>query len=327
MDVLVTGATGFVGRAAVAALRAEGHRIRALCPSGIEAPEGTDAARGDISDEPSVRAAAEGCGAVVHLARVDDPHTPLADAERINLIGAENVLAAAREAGVKRLVHLSTEAVTRGREPRSYVDEKYPQPARFLDAVSETSALAEDLVTAASGGGIETVVLRPGVIWGAGDDDFLPRLLRRVRAGALSWVDDGRALIATTYIDNLSLALRLAVTAPDAAGGVFYVTDDERTSRREFVGNLLRAAGAPVPRGSLPYGLAYAMAWLSETLGRAPPGMRAEVVAEGRSAHFNIQRARAALGYAPEVSVAEGTKRVGAWVAERGGWEALAGAS
>lgn len=320
MDLLVTGATGFVGRAAVRALRAEGHRVRALCPKG-DAPEGAEATEGAIADEPSVLAAAKGADALLHLEHLDDPRASLADAERVNLIGAENVLAAAREAGVKRLVHLSTEAVTRGRDPRSYVDERYPQPPRFFDHATETRALAEDLVTAASGGAFETVVLRPGLLWGVGDDVFLPALLKRVRAKRFSWIDDGRALVATTYVDNLCLALRLALTAPEAAGGVFYVTDDERTTRREFVGNLLRAAGAPVPRASVPYGLAYAGAWAAERLSFAAARTRAEVVAEGRSAHFNIQRARAALGYAPEVTVAEGTKRVGAWVAGRGGWE------
>ena len=324
MDVLVTGADTFAGRAAVRALRAAGHTVRALLPTG-DAPEGATVVRGDVRDEPSVRAAATGAEALLHLAHLDDPRASLADAEGANLIATENVLAAARDAGVRRLVLLSSESVTRGREARSYVDERVPQPPRFYDHASATRALAEDLVTAASGGGIETVVLRPGQLWGVGDDVFLPALLRRVRDGRFGWIDDGRALIATTSVESLSRARLLALRADDAAGGVFYVTDDERTPRREFVGNLLRACGAPVPASSVPFALAWSMAWIGERLGREGR-TRAEVLAEGRSAHFNIQRARTALGYAPAATVAEVTARVGAWVRDEGGWQKLGGA-
>jgi nucleoside-diphosphate-sugar epimerase len=188
---------------------------------------------------------------------------------------------------------------------------------RFADPATETLCLAEDLVLAASGGGIETVSLRPGVLWGEGDDVFLPALLRRVRDGALTWIDGGAALMATTRVESFALAACLALTAAEAPGAAFYVTDDERVTRREFVGNLLRACGAKVPTGSVPWLVARAGA----ALGMRPLG---EVRAEGRSANFNIQRARTVLGYAPAVTVAEGTRRVGAWVTAQGGWEAVA---
>jgi nucleoside-diphosphate-sugar epimerase len=307
MKVLVTGAQGFVGAAVRAALTAHEHTVLTL---GDDVP-------GDLFDEPSLRSAMRDVEGVVHLAGADDPRTPLRDAERVNLIAVENVLAAARAAGVRRLVHRSHECVTRTDQHRSYTDEKLPHAPRFADPATETLCLAEDLVLAASGGGIETVSLRPGVLWGEGDDVFLPALLRRVRDGALTWIDGGAALMATTWVESFALAVCLALTAAEAPGAAFYVTDDERVTRREFVGNLLRACGVKVPTGSVPWVVARA----SAALGMRPLG---EVLAEGRSANFNIQRARTALGYAPAVTVAEGTRRVGAWVTAQGGWEAVA---
>lgn len=320
MRVLVTGAQGFVGRAVVLALQADGHAPAAL--GG--AVEGAEDAPGDLQDEPSLLRALRGIDGVIHLACTEDPRASTRDAERVNLIATENLLAAARAAGVKRLVHRSSETVTRTRSQRSYVDERLPHTPRFTEPVTETLSLAEDLVTAASGGGIETVCLRPGALWGVGDDAFLPGVLRAVKDGSFTWIDGGASLVATTWFESFARAAVSALTAPDAAGGVFYVTDDERLSRKDFVGGLLRACGAPTPRRSVPFAVAYALAEARHLLGATTGRTVGEVLTEGRSAHFNIQRARAALGYAPAVTVAEGTTRVGEWVRSLGGWEALA---
>lgn len=305
MKVLVTGAETFVGRAVLAALQGDGHSVG-------EATE--------LQDEPALLASARGMDAVIHLAGTDDPRAPLRDAERVNLIATENVLAAARVAGVRRVVYRSCEGVTRTGAPRSYVDERLPHAPGFTDAAIETLCLAEDLVTAASGGGIETVCLRPGVLWGVNDDGFLPSLLRRVKSNAFTWIDGGSSLITTTWVESFARAAVLSLTAPEAAGEVFYVTDDERLSRKEFVSNLLKACGAPVPTRSVPYVVANVMARARAVVGGEGRTL-GEVYAEGRSAHFNIQRARSALGYAPVLTVAEGTARVGEWVKSQGGWE------
>jgi nucleoside-diphosphate-sugar epimerase len=123
MKVLVTGAQGFVGAAVRAALTAHEHTVLTL---GDDVP-------GDLFDEPSLRSAMRDVEGVVHLAGADDPRTPLRDAERVNLIAVENVLAAARAAGVRRLVHRSHECVTRTDQHRSYTDEKLPHAPRFAD--------------------------------------------------------------------------------------------------------------------------------------------------------------------------------------------------
>lgn len=318
MKVLVTGARSFVGRAVVQALAAQEREVLVLG----DAVDGARTVPGDLADEPSLLAAMRGVDAVVHLACTEDPRAALRDAERVNLIAVENALSAARAAGVRRLVHRSSEAVTRAGEHRSYVDEKLPHAPLFHDPAAETLALAEDLVVAAHGGGIETVSLRPGVLWGVGDDVFLPALLRRVRDGDLAWIDGGRSLLATTWVESFARAAALAVSAELSEGGALYVTDDERVTRREFVGDLLRACGAPVPRRDVPYALAAGLARLRHALGLKGPTL-SEVHAEGRSAHFNIQRARAVLGYAPELTVAEGTRKVGAWVSSLGGWQSV----
>lgn len=325
MKAAVTGSTGFIGRALVASLRAQGTEVRALVrkasPEGAKKRLGSLGAaliEGDVCDEPSMNVLFSGCDVVVHAAALSDPRAPREAHERVNLVGTENALAAAKAAGVKRFVLVSTEAVTRAVAHRSYVDEKYPSPAEFLDESAHTRSLAEDIVVAAHGSGIDTVSLRPAAVWGPDDTVFLPRLLRAVRAHRFAWIDGGASLFASTYIRTLCEAIERAMTVADAGAGVFYVTDDERQSVREFLTALLSAAGVRAPTRSVPFGVAYAAAWASEKTTRALT--RTEVVALGRSANFNVQRARRELGWSPSVTVAEGVSRTRAWI-ERVGVE------
>lgn len=325
MNTLITGATGFVGRALAASLRADGHAVRALVRAGSRPDararlEGLGAAlvEGDVRDEASVRAAAAGVEVVFHCARLEDPRATRADLEAVNLVGVENTLAACRAAGVRRVVHLSTADVTLSGDARPYVDEDLAQPADFLDARTETRALAEDLCVAASDDALETVVLRPGWLWGDDDTCLAARLVRAARDKSFRWIDGGAALCATTNVRNLTAAMLLAVRSPDAPGQTYYVTDDERITVREFFTRLAGALGVTLPRASTPYVVAYALAWVDERRSPAPARLRSEVASLGRSTHFNVQRARTQLGYAPAVDVSEGLRRVQSWAARVG---------
>lgn len=329
VETLVTGATGFAGRALVAALRADGHAVRAFVrksarPEAVAALEalGATIATGDVRDEPSIEAAARGVEVVFHCARLEDPRAARAELEATNLVGTENLLAACRRAKVRRVVYLSTADVTQGLEHRPYVDEDLAQPADFLDARTETRALAEDLVVAASDDVIETVTLRPGWLWGVDDTCLTPRLAHAAKTGSFLWIDGGSALCATTNVANLVAAMKLAATVADAAGGTYYLTDDERISAKEFLTRLASAIGVKLPRVSAPFALAYGLAWLGERFSERPSRLRSEVAAHGRSAHFNVQRARKELGYAPVVDVSEGLRQVKAWI-DRAGPSAL----
>lgn len=317
VETLVTGATGFAGMALTASLAADGHSVRALVRAGSK-PDlraklealGAKIIDGDLSDEPSLESAARGAEVVFHCAKLDDPKAPRAKLEAVNLVGTENLLAACRRAGVKRVVYLSTADVTQSTEARSYVDEDFAQPASFLDARTETRALAEDLVVAASDEVMQTVTLRAGWIWGEGDTCLAPRLAQSARDRSFRWIDDGRALVATTNVANLVAGMRLAATVDDAASKIFYLTDDERITAREFLTRLAGAIGVTLPRASVPFAIAYGLAWISERMSQSPSHLRSEVVSHGRSAHFNVQRARKELGYAPVVTVSEGLERV-----------------
>lgn len=324
MDTLVTGATGFAGRSLVAGLRAEGHAVRALVRAGSApaakgrlAALGATLVEGDLADQRALEAAAKGCAVVFHGARLDDASRPRAEHEAVNLVGTENLLAACRAAGVRRVVYRSTADVTLGDVERTYVDEDFNQPVPFDDPSLVIRSLAEDLVVAAGDERLETVTLRAGWLWGVDDTCLAPRVVRAAR-GELPWrwVDGGRSLCATTNVRNLTAASLRAAVAPEAAAKTLYVTDDERMTTREFVTRLATALGVSARWASTPYWLARGLAWVAER--RGARGRRVEVLAHGRSAHFNVQRARKALDWSPETDVAAGLRAVAAWAARVG---------
>ena len=331
MELLITGATGFLGRTLAARLLKEGHRVRALVRSESDPAArsrlramGAVEREGAVTDEASVRAAMAGVEAVVHCSQVGS-RAPRELAEAVNLVGAENVLHAARSLGVRRLVFRSSESVTRGGVARSYVDEEHPAPPRFTDRSAEALSLADDLVGAAGNDAFSTVVIRPGILWGADDTRWLPGVLRRVRSGRWRWVDGGRSMVPTSHVDSVVDAMVRSLTLPAAAGRAYYVTDDERVTAREFVTRSVAAAGGgKVSAGSLPYWAAYALGWWAERGGDPLACNRAEVSSLGRSAYFNVQRARKELGWVPVVSVEEGMRSLAAWAAARGGAEVVA---
>ena len=311
----VTGGSGFVGGALIERLRSEGWDVRALARSERAAQRvrelGAEPAMGDLEDRDRVRAGAEGCEVAFHAAaKVEDWGDP-ADFERLNVRGTRNVVDACRAAGVRRLVHVGTEAALMAGQPLINVDEDAPLRPDSAALYSSSKAKAEQLVRASNGDGLETVVVRPRFVWGRGDTSLLPQIIEMVRSGRFRWVGGGRQLTATTHIDNTVEGLWLGATkAP--AGSVYFVTDGDPVVFREFVSRMLQTQGVEPPTGSVPVGVAGPLAAVAERLWRLlrrpgrPPATRFSVWVSSQECTIDIGRAERELGYRPIKSREEG---------------------
>ncbi|MCD6014385.1 MAG: hypothetical protein K0R88_469 [Solirubrobacterales bacterium] len=212
-------------------------------------------------------------------------------------------LSAASGAGVRRLVHISTEAVLIAGEPLVNVDETAPLRTDSRAPYPRSKALAERAVPAA-GGGLERVVLRPRFVWGAGDLTLLPELVEMVRSGRFTWIGGGRHLTDTSHIDNVVRGLRL-VAEKGRAGEAYFVTDGEPVVFREFVSELLRTEGVEPPTRSLPTALAKTLAaggelaWRLLPLAGSPPLSRFAFWVASQECTIDISKARRELNYAP----------------------------
>jgi nucleoside-diphosphate-sugar epimerase len=174
-----------------------------------------------------------------------------------------------------------------------------------------TKAMAERLVLDANGGGLQTVVMRPRLIWGPGDRTILPALVAAVRSGRFRWVGGGNHLTSTTYVDNTVHGLVLAAGAADPRPS-YFVTDGTPVVFRDFVMQLLQTQGITVPDGNVPplvVRTAAAVgerAWRMLRLPGAPPVTRTAVWLATLECTIDISRAESELGYQPLVGRTEG---------------------
>lgn len=324
MRALVTGGGGFLGEAIVRLLRERGDAVRSFSRGTYPALDalGVEQARGDLADQAAVAAAAEGCDVVFHVAAKAGVWGSSADYYRANVVGTQNVLAACRTHGVRRLVFTSSPSVTFAGVDQDGVNESEPYPKRFLAHYPHTKAIAEQAVLAANGPDLSTVALRPHLIWGPSDPHLVPRLIDRARAGRLKRIGHRLNRVDTVYVDNaavahLQVADRLAVGSP-VAGRAYFVSQGEPEPLWDFVNRVLAAAGLPPVTRGVPAGVAYAAGAVLETIYRllrlpGEPPMTRFVARQLATAHwFDLTAARRDFGYEPKVSTEEGLRRLAA---------------
>lgn len=316
-QAMVTGGSGFVGRHLITALRARGIRVKALARStaanAVVTALGAEAVSADLLQVTAAHL--QDCDTVFHAAALVKEWGPKAAFHEVNVIGTERLLDAARQAGVRRLVHVSTESVLAEGNPLVNVDEAAPYPEHPLPRYPLTKQLAERRVRAANGDGLETVVIRPRLIWGDNDTSLLPQLADAVRAGKFMWVNRGASLTSTCHVDNVVHGALLAAEK-GAPGGVYFLTDGAPVPIDQFLSRLIASQGLPVPEKSLSFGLAYGVAAVCETLWDTlhlpgqPPVTRMPVALFGQEITVDDSRARRELGYAPVTTLEAGLARL-----------------
>jgi len=321
MRILVTGASGMLGRATVRALSAGGHDVTVLQrrPSGLEVRE----VRGDVADPDVVRGAARGQDAVVHLAAKVDVVGRWADYERTNVQGTRAVVEACRSAGTGRLVYVSSPSVAHAGQPLVGASAGPADPARARGPYSRSKALAEQLALGADGPDLAVLAVRPHLVWGPGDTQLVARLVARAEARRLPVLGSGAALIDTTYVDNAVDALVAAVDrCGPAHGEAVVVSNGEPRPVAEILARVCRAAGLPGPSRRVPApvgrlaGAVLDRVWATTGWQDTPPITRF-LAEQLTTAHwFDQRRTREMLRWSPAVGLDEGFRRLAASYAE-----------
>jgi nucleoside-diphosphate-sugar epimerase len=315
MQAFVTGGSGFIGGALIRRLRAEGWTVRGLARSDDAARRleaaGAEPVRGDLEDVDAMATGAQGAEVVFHAAAALGEWGRREDFERGNVQGTRNALEAARRGGARRFVHVGTEAGLLAGQPLVDVDETAPLRPDSKALYSATKARAEQAVREANGAALETVVVRPRLVWGLGDTTILPSLVAAVRAGRFRWVDGGRHRTSTTHVENAVHGLVLGAER-GRPGGVYFVTDGEPVVFRDFVTELLATQGVDAPEGSAPAAMVRLAApalegvWRTLRLRGQPPVTRLAYWLSALETTIDVSRARGELGYVPVRSIPEG---------------------
>jgi nucleoside-diphosphate-sugar epimerase len=313
--VFVTGGSGFIGGRLIERLCAEGHLVRALARSSAAEESvrarGAEPVPGDLAHVAAMRAGADGCQLAFHAAATLGDWGRREDFERGNVAGTHNVLRACEDAGVRRFVHVGTEAALLAGRPLVEVDETAPLRPDSPALYSATKARAEQAVLAANSGRFETVVVRPRFVWGRGDTTLLPAILDMVRAGRFAWIGGGRHRTSTTHVENTVEGLVLGANR-GRPGNAYFVTDGEPVVFREFVGRLLATQGVEAPTRNIPSPVAAVLASAGETAWRLlplpgrPPLTRFAYWVSAQECTIRIDKARQQLGYQPPKSIDDG---------------------
>jgi nucleoside-diphosphate-sugar epimerase len=324
MKILVTGGGGFLGQALCRGLRARGFEVVSFNRGRYDALDriGVAQVQGDIAQRDAVIAAAQGCDAVFHNAAKAGAWGSYESYHLANVVGTQNVIEACRWHGILRLVYTSTPSVThRKTHPvEGGTADTVPYGEHLKAPYAATKLVAEKAVLAANDAALATIALRPRLIWGVGDNQLLPRLVERAKAGRLRFVGDGENRIDTTYVDNAAQAHFDAFDhlAPGAAcaGRAYFISNGEPRTVREIVNGLLQAAGAPQVTGTIPFGVAYAAGVVCEGLWqvlplKGEPPMTRFLAEQLSTTHwYDMGPARRDFGYVPRVSIHEGLTRL-----------------
>ncbi len=314
--VLVTGATGAVGPRVVAALLESGCRVRTLsldAPHEGAWPAGVDARLGDITDPAAVKTSMAGVDGVIHLAAllhiINPPPELRSRYERINVGGTANVIEAARQEGVGRVVFFSTIAVY-GASTGSVLTEASPlRPDSFY---AQTKVDAERIVLAAkrADGNPLGTVLRLGAVYGARIKGNYRRLLLSLARGRFIPIGAGTNRRTLVYDKDAARAALLALRHPDCAGQVFNITDGRFHTMNTIIETLCGALGHPKPGWSIPVGPIHALAGVIEDvgrlLGRTAPIVRATIDKYTEDVAVDGSMFQTRTGFSPKYDLAAG---------------------
>ena len=327
-NALVTGATGLVGHHLVQRLRRDGWHVRAFvrdaARAGALSRSGVELATGDTLEPSGFARAARGCDVVFHTAAAVTPRGGWEAFSRPNVEGTRNAIAAAAGADA-RLVHVSSVAVYGG-------SERYRHGGRPTEEDTPLAELAEGAFYARSKRDSEALVMeahaagrlwatavRPSVIYGTHDRQFVPRLARLLRRGVVPLVGGGRSTLSVVHAANVADGMVRAAVTDGAGGRAFNLANDHDVTVREFFRLGSAGLGVRMRAVPVPYVLARAGLGAFQLLAPLLFGPRFNAVGAAsldfisRDNPFSSERARRELGWDPPVRHDDGVPVAFKW--------------
>jgi nucleoside-diphosphate-sugar epimerase len=316
--VLVTGGGGFIGKALVQELVKR--RVAVAVVGRNHYPElaalGVQCHQGDIRDLAFLERVLADRDTVFHVAAKAGIWGPREDYYSINVTGTTNVIAACRSQGVRHLVYTSTPSVVFDQNNLEGVDEATPYATRPLCHYAASKIRAEKEVLRAQSNNLNTIAIRPHLVWGPGDTNLVPRLLERGKSKTLKIVGSGANRVDIAYIDNVVHAHILAAdnlwSSGSGAGQAFFIGQEESVNLWQWINELFARMGIPPVTRRVPFVAAYCAGLgleLMHTLlkSQGEPKMTRFVANQLAKSHwFSHAKAINILGYRQLVATGKG---------------------
>jgi len=325
MRALVTGGTGFTGKALVRRLLDDGHQVVALdYKEGVKTQElrewGAQVVIGSVTDAEVVDSCMAGVNVVHHLAaafrELDVPNTYY---DEVNVGGTRTVLEAARRHGIDKFIYCSTCGV-HGNVDDPPADEGAPISA--ADYYQQTKYEAEPVVLRYHAEGLPCVILRPAAIYGPGDPERFYMIFKRVANGSFPMFGGGKTCYHPLYVDSLVDAFVSAQEPGRGDGKAYLIADAEYVTIEQLVRAVGRALEVDVKIRHLPIIPLIIAGHLCEKVckpfGVTPPIFPRRVDWFRQNRAFDISAARRDLGYDPQIGLDEGLRRTAEWYKAEG---------
>ena len=308
MKVFVTGGTGFIGGEVVRQLRERGDDVVCL----VRNPEKTEKisklgcrlVSGDLGDVEAMRHGMEDCDAVIHVAAMYEVGIPKSQhpaMREANVVGTENVLGAACDAKVPKVVYVSTVGAF-GNTHHRVVDESYEHPGReFTSYYEETKWEAHQIARRMIAEGLPCVIVQPGGVYGPGDTSSIAALLDQFLSGRMPLIPFPELGICLSHVEDIAAGIVLALDKGKA--GESYVLSGPVTTVRDAIGVLAGLTGRQAPKHALPTPVMKALTPIGPLVGKMmkqPPNLR-ELISSADDVTFwaSHEKASRELGYAP----------------------------
>lgn len=324
MNVLVTGATGFLGKKLAYRLMEQGFNVTGIGRNksiGKELSEhGITFIPCSLEDRESILSICKGKDYVFHSGALSSPWGSYKNFYNTNVIGTQNVLDGSKAAGVKRFIHVSTPSLYFHYDERLDVKETDPIPTTFVNAYAETKFLAEQLVDDAFSNGLPTISIRPRALFGPGDNAILPRLINVCEKGFFPKMTNDKVLVDITYVENVVDALLLCMHSPaNTLGQKYNITNGVQVDLYSVIEDVMSLLGKEFKYKNLSFQKAFSIAKILEfasktvLFGKEPMLTKYTVSVLSKSQTLNIEKAKNELGYKPRVSIEEGINKFVEW--------------
>ena len=321
--ILVTGATGFLGKYLVKQLLADGFEVLALgrneeAGRKLEAM-GAVFCKGDFTDKKDCKAYFEGVDYVIHAGALSTVWGKWEDFYNINVKGTQNVCELSLENKVKRMIYVSSPSIYSGKQHRFDIKETEFDSGNEFNYYIKSKIMSETIIQDFNEKGLYTVVIRPRGLIGIGDTSLIPRILKANDKIGIPLFNKGENYVDITCVENVAYALSLCIKAENVNGEVFNISNGEPMQFKNILEMFLRSINKDAKYLKLPFGLVYGIASFLEAIYRAfrkkgePALTRYTVSTLAFSQTLDISKARSKLGYAPIMTLSEGITEYGEW--------------